>query len=490
MKQKENKLLFTLGLASLLFSCGNAKEEKKPMNVLFIAVDDLRLELGCYGNTIIKSPNIDALAASGVVFNRAYCQQAICMASRASIMSGMLPENHLIFKCGPVNTAYPNQEKLDGIFKTSGYDVRAFGKIYHHKSDADEQFGTNWVWKNPQSQEKGRGYLDPASIKGIIDDSGRGPAYESPDVADNEYFDGYQAEEAAKTIEEFSKSGKPFFLAVGFHKPHLPFNAPKKYWDLYSEDELELAPNQFLPENYTRNTLYNFGELRNYPGIPKGDTLLPEPLQKKLKHGYYACVSYTDAQLGKVLQKLKDTGLDKNTVVVLWGDHGWKLGEHGMWCKHTNFELDTHVPLIIKVPEMKAGRVQSFAELIDLYPTLAELCHLEKPDNLQGQSLVPALIDPTAEGRKEAYSMYPHSRDNDKKLVIGYAVVNDRYRYINWIQIDNGKSEGDELYDHSVDPAENINVAGVEKNKAIVEEMNAKLQQRFRMDASILEFTN
>jgi len=470
--------------------CGTTKVEKKPLNVLFIAVDDLRPELGCYGNKLIKTPNIDALAASGIIFDHAYCQQAICMASRASIMSGMLPETHLIFKCGPVDEAYPDQEKLDDIFKNNGYEIRAFGKIYHHKSDAQKQFGKSWVWKNPESREKGRGYLDPASISRITDAQGRGPAYENPDVADDEYFDGYQAEMAAKTIDDLSKSGKPFFLAIGFHKPHLPFNAPKKYWDMYPEDELKLATNQYLPKNYTKNTRYNFGELRNYPGIPKGDTLISEPLQRKLIHGYYACATFTDAQIGKVLLKLKETGLDKNTIVVLWGDHGWKLGEHGMWCKHTNFELDGHVPLIIRAPEILPGRAQSFAELIDLYPTLADLCQLPRPDNLQGQSLVPAMKEPKKQLRKVAFGMYPHNRDNNDKLVIGYSVVNNRYRYINWICIKTGKSEGTELYDHAVDPAENINVAGDEKNKTIVAKMDSLLHTRFKMDASILEYSN
>lgn len=243
--------MFSLGLALLMPEYGKAKVEKRSLNVLFIAVDDLRPELGCYGNELIKTPNIDELASTGIIFERAYCQQAICMALRASIMSGMLPENHSIFKNGPVNEAYPNQPKLDDVFRNNGYEVRSLGKIYHHKSDAVEQFGQNWVRVNPKSQTKGRDYLDPASISKISDNEGRGPAYESPDVADNEYFDSYQAEMAMKTIDDFSKSGKPFFLAIGFNRPHLPFNAPKKYWDMYPEDDIKLATNQYFPENYT-----------------------------------------------------------------------------------------------------------------------------------------------------------------------------------------------------------------------------------------------
>lgn len=464
------------------------KVDKKPLNVLFIAVDDLRPEMACYGNTILKTPNMDKLASTGTIFDRAYCQQAICMASRASIMSGMLSENNLIFKCGPVNDAYPKQKMLDDMFKDNGYEIKVYGKIYHHKSDAVKQYGQKWINSDPNSQEKGRGYLDPLSISRIFGKEGRGPAYESPDVADSEYFDGYQAEKAAETLDDFSKSGKPFFLAVGFYKPHLPFNAPKKYWDMYSEDDVKLATNQYLPKNFTKNTKFNFEELRNYVGIPKGDTLLSMPLQRNLIHGYYASVSYTDANIGKLLNKLKETGLDKNTVVVLWGDHGWKLGEHGMWGKHTNFELDAHVPLIIRAPGFQNGRAKSIVELLDLYPTLAELCQLKQPENLQGKSLVTELKAPSKQTRNEAYGMYPHFQNNNSKLVIGYTVVDERYRYINWIHIETGQSQGKELYDHANDPGENVNVADAEKKKAVVDRMDSLLRKRFKMNASILEY--
>jgi len=481
------RLLLILTLALFIESHSYATDKKQVFNVLFVAVDDLRPELGCYGNQEIKSPNIDALASESVVFKRAYCQQAICMASRASIMTGMLPETAELFRCGPVNEAYPEQAKLDDIFRDNGYQVKAFGKIYHHAEDHLKQFGNEWLGENSHSEEQGRGYLDPKSISRIYDDSGRGPAFESPDVNDTCYFDGYQAEQAVDAIEGFAKAGKPFFLAVGFKKPHLPFNAPQKYWDLYRQDEFDLAANPYLPKNYTQHTIYNFGELRNYNGIPKGKEPFSEELQRNLIHGYYACVSYMDAQLGKILQKLKETGLDKNTVVVLWGDHGWKLGEHGMWCKHTNFELDTHVPLIIKVPGQDAFESDSFAELIDIYPTLADICNLEAPANIQGESLMPAIKKSGKYVRTEAYSMYPHYRDNRKQLVIGYSLVNKRYRYIRWVHIETGKVEAEELYDHSTDPDENVNIAGSDENSEVLAEMTSLLKKRWVMDATILE---
>ena len=482
-------LMTTLLAVSLLtiFSGFSADGQKLKYNVLFIAVDDLRPDLGCYGNEMIKSPNIDALASEGIVFTRAYCQQAICMASRASILTGMLPERRGLFKCGPVNRSYPDHPKLDDLFRENGYQVKAYGKIYHHSNDHRKQFGDKWMGNNPRNQTHGRGYIDPASINRIYDDAGRGPAFENPDVSDNAYFDGYQAEEVVLSLDEYSKTGDPFFLALGFKKPHLPFNAPKKYWDLYNRDELDLPAIQNLPDNYTEHTIYNFGELRNYNGIPKGENDLPHDLQKTLKHGYYACVSYIDAQLGKVLQKLEETGLDKNTIVVLWGDHGWKLGEHGMWCKHTNFELDTRVPLIIKVPGQEPARPQSFVELVDLYPTLADLCNLEIPRYVDGKSLVEVMKNPDKQRFKVAYSMFPHHRNNDDKLVIGYSVVNDRFRYIRWIHLDSGQIRGEELYDHSIDPGENENVAGLVKNKRIIKEMKGLLDKRWVMNDSILQ---
>ena len=476
-------LVLILGSAA----CTNKEHAPKQFNVLFVAVDDLRPELGCYGNPVIKAPNIDRLASEAVVFNRAYCQQAICMASRASLMSGVSPEMHKLFACGPVNATLPDVTKMDDLFRQHGYVTRAYGKIYHHKSDHLEQFGEGWQDAKPDKQWEGRGYLDPESKARIFDDSGRGPAYESPDVEDDAYMDGYLADQAVKTLDAFSKDKTPFFLAIGFHKPHLPFNAPKKYWDLYSEQDITLPPNDSLPLNYTEHTLYNFGELRNYAGIPKGNEPLEESLKKTLKHGYYACVSYMDAQLGKVLDKLASTGLDKNTIVILWGDHGWKLGEYGMWCKHTNFELDTRVPLMIRVPGQASGKSDSFAELLDMYPTLAALCGFDLPDHLQGTSLAKNIADPSLNTREAAFSLYPHGKNIPEQLVMGYAVRTDDFRYIRWKHVSRDSIEAEELYDHRVDPGENINVAGDGQYARDKEKLAQLLEQRYIMDGTIIE---
>ena len=469
---KKNLFLFLSAIGSPLLT------QAQPYNVLFIAVDDLRPEIGCYGNKIIKTPNIDGLASTGVVFNRAYCQQAICMASRASLMTGIFPEKNGIYKCIPVNQSNPGDVTMNKFFENQGYTTRGFGKIYHFPVDHRNAFST-WIDSPSQPGKKwqGRGYLAKESIA-LVNNKGFGPAYESPDVDDSDYYDGFTANKACESLITLSKEKRPFFLAVGFHRPHLPFCAPKKYWDLYNEEEIMLADNQYLPENFTEHTIYNFGELRAYDGIPKGKELLPADLQKKLKHGYYASVSYSDALIGKILKTLKDQGLDKNTIVVLWGDHGWKLGEHGMWCKHTNFELDTHVPLIIKAPGQKPERTDNFVELLDLYPTLVDLCGFKIPAQLDGKSLVTIMKNPAKQVSNAAFSIYPHSKEDADKLVMGYSVGTPRYRYIEWVQIKNGKVMGTELYDHSIDPKENKNIASLPGNESVCRDLSKLLHER------------
>ena len=456
--------LFSIMILPLVISCRIVEKEKHP-NVLFIAVDDLRPELGCYGNQTVRSPAIDKLASQAVVFNRAYCQQAICMVSRASIMTGILPDKNNLYCCGSVDDAMPDVLTLNKFFKEKGYKTESMGKIYHHRIDYDKQFG-DWIdgLNNPKWKH------------------GSGPAYEALDVNDNDYKDGYNANIAVDSLKKYAKSKESFFLALGFHKPHLPFFAPKKYWDLYSKEAIKLPDNQHLPENYIEHTKYNFGELRNYDGIPKGYDPLSEELKINLKHGYYACVSYMDAQLEKVLNTLEETGLDKNTIVILWGDHGWKLGEHGMWCKHTNFELDTRVPFIIKAPGVKAAITDNFVELVDIYPTLVDLCGFEIPEHTEGKSLVKVMSKPDKLQYDKAFSLYPHNRGNKDKLVIGYTVRTEDYRYIEWIHLKSGKTEGRELYNHRLDPDENINIAAFKENAAICKKYSEMLKTKWKME--------
>ncbi len=486
-------LFFMMTFASVMSACQgkskNNETDARPPNILFIAVDDLRTELGCYGNEAIKSPNIDQLAREGIVFNRAYCQQPICMASRASLMSGLRPDTLMIYNTGALNDLAPDVLTMNQHFENNGYQIWASGKIYHHGIDRQVQWGENRVV--PETAEQGRGYLSEDAL-GILDEydayyreqrggpgGGRGPAYESPDVPDNAYHDGMMTDLAIDQLADYKSSEKPFFMAVGYKKPHLPFNAPKKYWDLYDADEIEMADNPYMPENVSQYFEYNFGELRNYAGIPKGRELLDESLSKDLKHGYYACVSYIDAQIGRLLAGLKENGLDQNTIVILWGDHGWKLGEHGMWCKHTQFELDNHVPLLLRVPGQSKGsfKTDAFVEFVDIYPSLCELAGIELPDHLQGASFAPLVENPDKPWKEGAITVWPLNRNDPEKVVIGYSIQTDRYRFTEWIRESSGEVMARDLFDHELDPGENVNISKLPENADLVNQLSKLLNR-------------
>ena len=379
--------LRTVGAAAAVLAAPTRRALGEPgtrPNVLFIAVDDLRPRLGCYGQKHILSPNIDRLAGEGLVFERTYCQQAICMASRASLLSGYRPDKGGIYGCGPLYEHVPDALSLNKHFMANGYETITIGKIYHHRSDENQGWSREAF--HPEGKWVGRGYLTPEAVACVekynrehpsAKRQGLGPAFECADVADGEYSDGMAAEHAIRELNRLKDTR--FFLAVGFKKPHLPFSAPKRYWDLYDENDIDLADNPFAPKEMPAKAGTSWGELRGYIGMPKKGPV-PDDLARKLIHGYYACVSYTDALIGRVLDELDRLGLRENTIVVLWGDHGWKLGEHGMWCKHTNFELDTHVPLLISAPGMKArgGRTRALTEFVDIYPTLCDLAGVGK----------------------------------------------------------------------------------------------------------------
>jgi arylsulfatase A-like enzyme len=464
-------------IPSILF----AEDPSPKPNVLFIAVDDLRPELGAYGHEQIQSPNMDRLADEGLIFDRAYCQQAICMSSRASLLSGYRPDRYGIYQNGPLFSHVPDALTLNQHFLNNGYETVGLGKIYHHGSDLES--GWTRVPARPKGDWTGRGYLDEASVRSVKEGEkkprqdkrkGMGPAFEGPDVPDNAYADGKIAELALEELNRLKDT--PFFLAVGFYKPHLPFNAPKKYWDLYDEAAIQLADNPFLPAGAPPEALTDWGELRGYHGMPK-EGPMPDDLARQLIHGYYACVSYTDAQVGKLLDELDRLGLADNTIVVLWGDHGWKLGEHGMWAKHTNFERDTRVPLIIRAPGMQARgkRTAALTELVDLYPTLSELCGLPLPPHLEGMSFVSLLNDPDQPWKQAAFSQYP--RDHD--TLMGYSMRTNRYRYTEWRRTEDGSVNSLELYDHQVDPQENVNIATEAENQEIIAALARLLQSKY-----------
>jgi len=472
-----------------------AQGGKRRPNVLFFVVDDLRPELGCYGKSYIKSPHIDRLAKSGMVFDRAYCQQAVCSPTRSSLLTGTRPDTTKVWDLVThFRTALPNVVTLGQQFKNSGYFVQGMGKIYHGGYDDPPTWSVPWQvpkairYALPENQKldaRRNDLVDPddptpieqkpvaAKPAGTVDDTTagkfdtRGPAFEGADVPDDTFQDGKVANLAVSTLQELSKKKEPFFLAVGFIKPHLPFVSPKKYWDLYDPAKIELAPNPYRPKDAPEYSILPGGELRNYHGIPKES--VPPDIARQLKHGYYASVSYTDAQLGKVMAELDRLGLRDNTIVILWGDHGWKLGEHDAWCKHTNVENDTNGPLILSVPGMKNAGAHSSAlvEYVDVYPTLTELAGLPLPGHLEGTSFKPLLDDPKRPWKTAAFSQYP--RKVKGRQLMGYSMRTDRYRFTVWVdRNDHSQIDAKELYDHQTDPQENVNIANLPANAALV----------------------
>jgi arylsulfatase A-like enzyme len=455
---------------------------EKP-NVLFIAVDDLRPELGCYGNQRVKSPNIDRLARRGVVFNRAYCQQAVCSPSRTSLLTGLRPDATRVYDLEThFRDTVPDVVTLPQQFKAHGYHAVGMGKIYH--GGLDDELS----WSEPHRRPNASGYQLPENqamiqrkraearkrgLKGKqLSRAARGPATEMADVPDNAYPDGACADMAIETLRRVK--GKPFFLAVGFLKPHLPFNAPKKYWDLYERDAIRLADNPFAPKGAPPFALTSFGELRNYDDMPQKGPVGDDDA-RRLIHGYLACVSYTDAQIGRILDELDRLKLADNTAIVLWGDHGWKLGEHGSWCKHTNFELDARVPMIFAAPGIRgAGKpTDALAEFVDIYPTLCDLAGLPLPGHLQGTSLLPVLNDVEQSVKTAALSQYP--RSHNKRGLMGYSMRTDRWRYTEWLTRKSREVVARELYDHLNDPAENENVADRRENESLVKGLAEQL---------------
>jgi iduronate 2-sulfatase len=502
------KLLRPLsGLLLAAALCQGAEPPAKRPNVLFIAVDDLRPEFGAYGATYIKSPNLDRLARSGVTFTRAYCQQAVCSPTRSSIMTGTRPDTTKVWDLVThFRTALPDVVTLGQHFKNNGYFVQGMGKIYHGNLDDGPTWSVPWgtpkalryalpvnqaldqrqydVEPDDGAKAKGKGKKAAIPAEEKTSDgppstglNSRGPAFEGADVPDDTFQDGKVAELAISTLQEMSKKNEPFFLAVGFIKPHLPFIAPKKYWDLYDPAKIELAPNKFRAKGAPAYAILPGGELRNYDGIPVDS--IPDPLARQLKHGYYAAISYMDAQLGKVLDELDRLGLRENTIIILWGDHGWKLGEHDAWCKHSTSENDTNAPLLLSFPGMKTAgaKINALVEFVDIYPTLSELAALPLPAHLEGVSLKPLLEQPDRPWKSAAFSQYPRTKGQTSTPngLMGYSMRTDRYRFTVWVdRLDHTKIDAIELYDHQHDPLENTNVASDPANTELVQKLMAQ----------------
>jgi iduronate 2-sulfatase len=427
-------------------------------NVLFIAVDDLRPELGCYGKQHIHSPNIDRLATTGVLFERAYCMVPTCGASRASLMTGIRPaRQRFVSYLTIAEKDAPGITTLNTHFKKNGYNTASLGKVFHNARDNAEGWsepvwrpsGIPW-YRRPENNELHEKRQKLGSRK-------RGPAWESADVADDAYADGVIAERAIIDLKRLKEKDEPFLLAVGFLKPHLPFIAPKKYWDLYSHENIRLPDSYHVPKDAPKESIHTSGELRSYAGIPPKGPVSNEAA-RNLIHGYYACVSYTDALIGKLLSELDRLELSENTVVVLWGDHGWNLGEHTLWCKHSCYETSMQIPLIVRAPGIDGGQRRSkLVESIDLYPTLCELTGLPLPKHLQGDSLVTLMKDRNAVWKSAAVGRF---QDGD-------TIRTDDFRFTEYTN-KNGKRTSQMLYDYATDPGENVNVAATH-NESVTE---------------------
>lgn len=473
-----------LFLGSFICSCQSQKQDPKTSdqyNVLFIAIDDLRTELNCYGADHIKSPNIDQLAADGIRFENAHVQQAICMASRASIMSGLRPEKRGIYTGVAVQDLMPDVLTMNKFFKQSGYNVASCGKIYHHGKDTKHQFDEDEMI--PNGTWEGRGYVTPEAIEKIAlnTEFHRGPAYEFAAVNDTIYKDGLNTLNAIRKMEELSKEDKPFFMSVGLSKPHLPYTAPKKYWDMYEDTPIGLTEFKRRPENGYETAIRTRGELNSYYGMPQKYAEIDDSTAINLRRAYYACVSYADAQVGHLMNQLEKLGLKDNTVVVLWGDHGYKLGDYNSWCKWSNMHMDTNVPFIFNVPNGKKGLIsKSPVETLDIYPTLAELCGLEAPAHLEGQSIVPLMSDPTLQEDRVVYTMWPITRQDYDRTIAGYSAKTIRFNYVEWVELSTGKVVDVELFDHENDPLETKNVADDDAYETDVKFLSEKLAARIQ----------
>lgn len=472
------KSLLNLCLTAVLFGgplLSHGATDSKPaakLNVLFIAIDDLRPELGCYGVPVVQSPNIDRLASKGMVFNRAYCQQAVCSPSRTSMLTGARPDTTKVWNLSThFRKALPDVVALPQLFKESGYFTESMGKIYHHGLDDPRSWSVPTLFpKAPHGAEHAP--VDPDVAPGKK--APRGPAFLATDGPDNSLHDGELADMAIKALASLKTNQQPWFFGVGFIKPHLPFISPKKYWDLYDPAKITLAPNPFPQKGAPDYAVGAGGELHSYSGVPPVRHL-PDDYARQLKLGYYAAISYVDAQVGRVLAELDRLGMRENTIVVIWGDHGWKLGEHEAWAKHTNVENDTHAPLIISVPGMSnAGKhTDALVEFVDIYPTLAELAGLKLPSHLEGTSFVPLLNNPQRPWKTAAFSQYP--RKVGRKNLMGYSMATERYRLTRWVNAaDHSKVDAVELYDHQTDPQENTNIASNPENKELLEKLTAQ----------------
>lgn len=446
-------------------------QQDQPLNVLFIIVDDLRPELGCYGSPQVITPHIDDLAKHATVFSNAYCNVPVSGASRASLLTGVYPD----FRLGRFVDAETYAERdlpdvltLPKAFKQAGYCTLSIGKVFHHYQDRTDSWSeAPWI-VSPASGDwavynKWNVWKQPLAEYELKPQNHRGPYCEAADLPDSCYEDNQIAQKAVSTLAELKLQGKPFFLAVGFRKPHLPFIAPKRYWDLYQRDSIAIADNRYRPDKLPQQVASS-REIFQYT---RTDNTSSTEFHREARHAYFACVSFIDAQIGLVLDQLQQTGLADCTIIVLLGDHGWHLGEHNFWGKHTLLQQATHAPLLVAMPQGKHARTSSIVEFVDLYPTLCEACGIVKPSHLQGQSFLSVLQHPKKRHRPSAFIQWG----------TGVNLVTESHSYAEWYDKQH-LVKAQMLFDHRTDPAENHNVATDAHNSSTIRKMQAEIARR------------
>ena len=444
------------------------QEQTKKQNILFISIDDFRPKISSYGETKMITPNIDKLASEGLQFNNAYTNIAVCGASRASLMTGIRPSlNRFNDFSTRAQVDTPQAISLNQLFMDNGYETISYGKIYHHSDDFQQH------WSEKDKGQIQSDFQDPKSIE-RVNNAEKGEygnknlTYEYPDVDDYAYNDGKITKKAVNKLKLLKETNQPFFMAVGYVSPHLPFIQPKKYWDMYDHDSIQLADNSYQPENspfIAIEAQHNSAELRkNYLDIP-AQGKLDDDLARNLIHGYYASVSYMDALIGELIKELDDLGLRDNTTIILWSDHGYFLGEHGFWCKHSTFHEAVKIPFIMSSPGYAKNQItDSFTELVDVYPTLCELANITPPTYIHGKSLTPVLKNPSIQLKDEIYTRYKQ----------GEAVIDANYSYTEFYR---GKTYvGNMMYDMKNDLKQNIDISKTPANAKLVKMYRQKLK--------------
>ena len=509
------KILLLCFIVTTHWSCNNSEPQRKP-NILFISIDDLRPALGVYGDTVAVTPNIDRFASEGMTFRQMFCQAAVCAPSRASLMTGLRPDSTRVWHLGDkFREINPETVTMPQYFAQYGYHTVNIGKIFHNYMpdsvswDEPDLRPVRYVKPEWLGRDGETFYISEEVNKSQVikrdsllrlrpiryaDGWNTGPAWEAADVHDTLYFDGAQTKLAKQTLNRLAKMDEPFYLGLGYFRPHLPFTAPKKYWDMYDPEKIPIANNPNIPEGsplYSMNSMY---ELRHYDGFgkighPTSEYRMSEDTARILKHGYYASVTYIDALLGDLFDHMKTLGIYENTIIIIWGDHGWKLGDHNSWGKMTNYNIDLQVPVILRYPGQDNRGAQTFAitEMVDLFPSLLEIAGIDVPEYLQGTSFAPLISNPELNWKKAAFSQF-HRRPKvsaDGNRYMGYSINTAKHHYIEWytwdhITGDRGEYVSAELYDREMDPFETKNIAEIEEHSALATSLSEQLASGWR----------